>query len=151
MIIAAPNTETLVGPWPLAFQLYELIARGCIDIILRRTFIFTYPFIAYLSSPMIYYTQLIFIKPGCEQEFHAFEDKVLPLLREHDGELVYRIRPDKSAFIESSQRLPYEIHLVTFTSKAGFESYKTDPRRLAFMEMKNNSVEQMVLIEGFAL
>lgn len=100
---------------------------------------------------MIYYTQLIFIKQGCEQEFNAFEEKVLPLLKEHDGELVYRIRPGKSAFVESSRELPYEIHLVTFNDKAGFESYKIDPKRLAFMAMKNNSVENIILIEGIAL
>jgi len=56
---------------------------------------------------MIYYTQLIFIKPGREQ--------------------------------------------VTFGGKADFEGYKTDPKRLAFMEMKNNSVENIILIEGVAL
>ncbi|MDP9081148.1 MAG: DUF1330 domain-containing protein [Bacteroidota bacterium] len=100
---------------------------------------------------MVYYTQLIFIKPGREQEFHAFENKVLPLLKRHNGELVYRIRPDKSAFVESSQELPYEIHLVTFGSKADFEGYKADPKRMGFMEMKNNSVEKIILIEGFAL
>jgi hypothetical protein len=102
-------------------------------------------------TEMIYYTQLIFIKPGCEQEFHAFEEKVLPLLEGHNGDLVYRIRPDKSAFVESSRELPYEIHLVTFGSKTDFEGYKNDPRRLDFIEMKNNSVEKMILIEGFEL
>ncbi|MEO7213813.1 hypothetical protein [Mucilaginibacter sp.] len=100
---------------------------------------------------MIYYTQLIFIKPGCEEEFHAFEDKVLPLLREHNGVLAYRIRPEAKAFVESTDALPYEIHLVTFGSKADFEGYKTDPKRLAFMEMKDRSVEKIVLIEGVAL
>lgn len=100
---------------------------------------------------MIYYTQLIFIKPGYEQEFHAFEEKVLPLLKKHDGVLVYRIRPDKSAFVESTRELPYEIHLVTFGSKADFEGYKNDPKRLDFIEMKNNSVEKIILIEGFEL
>ncbi|MDB4999944.1 MAG: hypothetical protein JWR76_1021 [Mucilaginibacter sp.] len=100
---------------------------------------------------MIYYTQLIFIKPEYEQEFHAFEEQVLPLLKDHNGELVYRIRPDKSAFIESSRELPYEIHLVTFNSKADFERYKVDPKRLESMEMKNKSVEKIVLIEGVAL
>lgn len=100
---------------------------------------------------MIYYTQLIFIKPGCEQEFHAFEEKVLPLLKGHNGNLVYRIRPAKNTFIESSSELPYEIHLVTFNSKADFERYKIDPKRLDFIEMKNNSVEKIILIEGFAL
>lgn len=100
---------------------------------------------------MIYYTQLIFIKPGCEQEFHAFEEKVLPLLKKHNGELVYRIRPDKSAFVENSQELPYEIHLVTFGSKADFADYAADPRRLEAMEMKNRSVAKIILIEGFLL
>jgi uncharacterized protein (DUF1330 family) len=100
---------------------------------------------------MHYYTQLIFIKPGCEQEFHAFEDKVLPLLKAHGGELVYRIRPGKNAFIESSRPLPYEIHLVTFASKGGFQTYAADPQRLAAIELKNNSVEKIILIEGLAL
>jgi len=100
---------------------------------------------------MLYYTQLIFIKPGCEEEFHAFEEKVLPLLKNHNGELIYRIRPDMRAFIENSQELPYEIHLLAFGGKADFESYKDDPERLRYIEMKNNSVEKMILIEGSAL
>ncbi|MBK0381073.1 hypothetical protein [Mucilaginibacter segetis] len=100
---------------------------------------------------MIYYTQLIFIKPGQEQAFHAFEDKVLPLLENHNGKLLYRVRPEKSAFIEYSDDLPYEIHLVSFKDKADFETYKTDPKRLSFMEMKNNSVERIILIEGMKL
>jgi hypothetical protein len=100
---------------------------------------------------MIYYTQLIFIKPRCEEEFHAFEDKVLPLLKEHNGELIYRLRPTPNAYIESTQELPYEIHLVAFNSKDDFKSYAADPNRLTFMEMKNRSVEKILLIEGYAL
>ena len=100
---------------------------------------------------MIYYTQLIFIKPGREQEFHAFEDNVLPLLKAHNGELVYRIRPGAEAFIEASRELPYEIHIVTFGSKGDFEGYAADPQRLAFIGMKNNSVKTIILIEGLAL
>ena len=100
---------------------------------------------------MIYYTQLIFIKPGKETVFHSFEDKVLPLLKDHDGELMYRIRPVQESFIENSQDLPYEVHLVSFKSKAGFESYAKDPRRLACLDEKNASVEKIVLIEGVQL
>lgn len=100
---------------------------------------------------MIYYTQLIFIKLGREQEFHAFEDKVLPLLKSHNGNLIYRIRPDESAFIGSNEELPYEIHLVSFGSKADFEGYKVDPNRMDYMELKNQSVEKIILIEGVAL
>ena len=72
-------------------------------------------------------------------------------MKGHNGDLVYRVRPGKSAFIESSRELPYEIHLVTFGGKADFEGYKNDPKRLDFIEMKNNSVEKIILIEGFEL
>jgi len=97
---------------------------------------------------MIYYTQFIFVKPGGEEAFHSFEDNVLPLLKEHNGELIYRVRPDKECFIESTRELPYEIHFVAFNSRADFESYKNDPERLAFIGVKNNSVEKVMLIEG---
>jgi len=44
--------------------------------------------------------------------------------------------------------LPYEIHLVSFKSEAGFKSYANDPRRLACLGQKNESVEKIILIEG---
>ncbi|HZY39858.1 MAG TPA: hypothetical protein VFE53_24555 [Mucilaginibacter sp.] len=97
---------------------------------------------------MIYYTQLIFVKPGKEAEFNSFEEKVLPLLNDHQGELIYRIRPARESFIANPQESPYEIHLVSFESRAGFDSYASDPRRQAFLDLKNNSVEKIILIEG---
>jgi uncharacterized protein (DUF1330 family) len=100
---------------------------------------------------MLYYTQLIYIKKGREEVFHRFEDAVLPLLKKHGGELVYRLRPDAGSVIASLGEPPYEIHLVTFENKEGFESYKNDPARAACMSLKNESVERMVLIEGQAL
>lgn len=100
---------------------------------------------------MIYYTQLIFIKEGAAGTFHAFEDAVLPLISQHNGELLYRVRPDKAAFVAASGELPYEIHLVTFPTCQDFEGYGSDPRRISFLHLKNSSVEKMVLIEGKAL
>ena len=97
---------------------------------------------------MLYYTQLIFIKPGKETEFHAFEDKVLPLLANHGGELLYRVRPGRESFIAGTGELPYEIHLVTFEDVESFKSYGADPQRLAAIDLKNESVEKVVLIEG---
>ena len=100
---------------------------------------------------MIWYTQLIYIRKGAEAIFNSFEANVLPLLKNHGGDLVYRIRPDNNCIIESSRDIPYEIHLVCFNSKQGFESYKNDPARTAFMELKNNSVEKVMLIEGIEI
>lgn len=100
---------------------------------------------------MLYYTQLIFLKEGQEEAFHAFEDHVLPLLKRHNGELIYRLRPDKSAVIETTVGYPYEIHVVTFASRADFESYRDDPERQQYMPLKEQSIIRAVLIEGRAL
>ena len=100
---------------------------------------------------MIYYTQLIFIKPGCESIFYAFEDNVLPLIKNYNGNLIYRIRPKKTSFIEYSKDLPFEVHLVSFESKSDFEAYAIDSKRLEFINLKNESVERVILIEGHEL
>jgi hypothetical protein len=86
---------------------------------------------------MIFYTQLIFIKPGCEAAFHDFENQVLPLIKSHNGNLIYRIRPEKTSFVEHSKDLPYKIHLVSFEDKSDFESYAKDPKRLEAINLKN--------------
>jgi len=98
-----------------------------------------------------YYTQLIYIKKGCEKIFHDFEDSVLPLLSKHGGELIYRARPDSKDVIACAGDLPYEVHLVTFQNRKGFEAYRDDPDRLRYMQLKNESVEKVLLIEGSAL
>jgi hypothetical protein len=100
---------------------------------------------------MLYYTQLIYIKPGVEDIFHAFEDEVLPLIAHHNGDLLHRIRPDKTSIIAGSGEAPYEVHVVTFPGQADFDGYKNDPQRLAFMHLKDQSVERIILIEGKAL
>lgn len=45
---------------------------------------------------MLYYTQIIFVKEGKQDVFNEFEGQVLPLLKRHKGELLYRIRPAKT-------------------------------------------------------
>jgi|SRR3712207_3172880 len=97
---------------------------------------------------MLYYTQIIFIKEGKEDLFNEFEAHVLPLLSRHNGELLYRIRPTKTDFIEKTWEYPYEIHLVSFPTKEDFESYRDDKERLQYLPLKNQSVEKMLLIEG---
>ncbi|GAB3316674.1 hypothetical protein GCM10027299_07210 [Larkinella ripae] len=100
---------------------------------------------------MLYYTQILFIKPGQETVFHTFEDHVLPLLQNHNGELLYRVRPPEASVVATTLGHPYEIHLVTFATRADFEAYRDDPQRLHYLELKNQSIERVLLIEGTAL
>ena len=100
---------------------------------------------------MLYYTQLIFIKANQEQTFNLFEDKVLPLLKKYNGELIYRTKLDKNHIIESSIGTPDELHIVTFATKEDFNSYKNDKERMQYMSLKETSIEKALLIEGVLL
>jgi hypothetical protein len=54
--------------------------------------------------------------------FQAYESHVLPLLDRHDGRLERRLR---------SADARTEVHVVSFGSRAGYESYLADPERAA--------------------
>ena len=97
---------------------------------------------------MIYLTQLIYLRPGGEVLFDQFESMVLPLLADHHGQLLLRIRPEAGSFVESNFDQPYEIHLVAFESRQDFEQYAQNPLRQQYLHWKEQSVEKIVLIEG---
>ena len=97
---------------------------------------------------MLYYTQVIFIKKGQEDQFNLFESYVLPLLERHNGTLLYRVRPTDDCVIESALGKPYELHLVSFPSREDFEGYAKDSDRLKYMHLKEASIEKAMLIEG---
>ncbi len=54
--------------------------------------------------------------------FQNYESRVLPLLARHDGLLERRLR---------STDAQTEVHVVSFGSRAGYESYMADPERTA--------------------
>jgi hypothetical protein len=54
--------------------------------------------------------------------FQYYESRVLPLLDRHDGRLERRLRSGDGQV---------EVHLVSFGSRAGYESYLADPDRTA--------------------
>jgi uncharacterized protein (DUF1330 family) len=97
---------------------------------------------------MIYITQLIFVKEGKETVFHEFEDHVLPLIEKFNGKLLYRVRPDDSAYVVAEGEKPYEIHFVTFESEDDLQAYMKDDGRLKFIHLKNESVQSTLLVKG---
>ncbi|TDX02334.1 DUF1330 domain-containing protein [Dinghuibacter silviterrae] len=97
---------------------------------------------------MIYITQLIYLHPGEEASFDAFEAVAIPLIARYNGTLLFRIRP---AFIEGDAPPPHEVHLVSFPTEADFEAFGKDPERKAVLHLKERSVERIVLIKGNAL
>ena len=97
---------------------------------------------------MIYITQLIFVKKGKENIFQEFENQVIPLMEKYGGEILYRIRPEKEAFINQDGDTPYEIHFVSFESEEQLNQYIADDSRKKYIHLKEESVETMLLVKG---
>jgi hypothetical protein len=111
---------------------------------------------------MIYITQLIYLHPGQEAAFDAFEAVAIPLIARYNGTLLFRVRPPRAAFIEgvaagspastpAAGAPPYEIHLVSFPTEADFEAFGRDPERKTVLHLKEQSVERILLVKGVAL
>ena len=60
------------------------------------------------------------IAPGAESAFQRYESLVLPFLARHGGRLERRLRTDDSL---------NEVHIVSFESQDGYESYLADAER----------------------
>ena len=100
---------------------------------------------------MILITQLIYIIDGQEKAFDEFESIAIPAILKYNGRLLLRIRPGKDNFIESHMDRPYEIHLVEFEHQQDFEGFLKDEERKKYLHLKEQSVKEVVLIQGTRL
>ncbi len=77
------------------------------------------------------------MSPEAVTSFRDYEGKVLPLLPRHGGRLERRLR--------SKDGLS-EVHLVSFDSRDGYESYLADPERQGHRPLiERKGVEQRLL------
>ena len=100
---------------------------------------------------MLYFTQLIFIKEGKEATFNEFESLAIPIISEHNGRILYRIRPTDDSYITSEEEKTYEIHFISFDSEEDFIQFAQDKRRQEFLHLKEESIKSTLLIKGKAL
>jgi antibiotic biosynthesis monooxygenase (ABM) superfamily enzyme len=97
---------------------------------------------------MIYLTQLVYLNPGKEEAFDAFEAVALPLITQYRGELLLRIRPNADSIVSAGIDVPYEVHLVRFNTDADFNAYLQDPERQRVLHLKNEAVRSSLLVKG---
>ena len=100
---------------------------------------------------MIYLTQLIYIIAGQEKIFDQFEEVAIPIISKYNGRLLFRLRPDDSAFVEHHMEKPYEIHFVEFDTQQDFENFKQDEERKKFLHLKEQSIKTSFLFHGTKL
>lgn len=98
---------------------------------------------------MIYLTVLLFIKTGKESVFEEYENTVLPILKEYNGIIIHRLRPNYENYIgNSTEEQPYEIHLISFPSNNDFKAYLQDSKRLSFNSLKDDSLKYSYIYKG---
>jgi uncharacterized protein (DUF1330 family) len=100
---------------------------------------------------MLYITQLIYIKEGQEKVFDEFESVAIPIISKYNGKLLFRVRPEEKAYIESKMEKPYEIHFVEFESDGDFERFMKDEERKKFLHLKEQSIRASLLYLGAKL
>ncbi len=97
---------------------------------------------------MIYLTLLIFITEGKEAIFHEFEAMAIPLIKDYNGQLLYRIRPTPETYISCEGEQPYEIHFVSFDTEQDFINFGNDKRRQEFLHLKEASIQTTLVVKG---
>jgi len=97
---------------------------------------------------MIFITQLIYIVEGQETVFDQFESIAIPAISKYNGQLLFRVRPDKVSYIESTIDHPYEIHLVRFETDNDLSNFMQDEDRKKILHLKEQSIKSVVLIKG---
>lgn len=87
---------------------------------------------------MIQVIALLYAGKSGIEGLREFESKVIPILREHKGELISVSFNDDKAIDE-----PDEIHVIQFPSIKNFDAYKSDARITGLSSLKNKMVRKL--------
>ena len=77
---------------------------------------------------------LLWANAGLEDDLSVYEDRVLPLIGDHGGEVLQRARGD------GADGRPHEVQLYRFASQAAIDAYVADPRRAALADERERVV-----------
>ena len=79
----------------------------------------------------------LFIHPGQEAAFHAYESQALACLRAHGGEVLAAFRPWPDA---SGKPTPDEIHVLRIGSQEQFAAFRADPALAALTDLRARAI-----------
>jgi hypothetical protein len=75
--------------------------------------------------------------PGREQSLESYEDQVLGLLGEHQGQVIARLQALDGPVTE--------IQVLEFESDRSLAAFQGDPRRLALSELREASIASTIV------
>jgi hypothetical protein len=87
----------------------------------------------------------LFIHPDRAAEFRRFETEAARIMRRHGGQIERVIRPTDRT---SGDPLPHEIHIVSFSSAAGFDRYRSDPELVALAPLRESAIARTQVTVG---
>lgn len=90
---------------------------------------------------------LLYVRPGEESEFRAYEQEANAILAEYGGNIEQVITPYATA---GEMATPDEVHVVTYPDQAALAAYQSDPRMLALRGRREKAIANTVLILGRA-
>ena len=95
---------------------------------------------------MIQIIALLYASKNGIQGLREFESRVIPILREHEGNLLSASYNENKAEHE-----PDEIHVIQFPSAENFEAYKSDARVVELASLKSEMISKMdvFITDGF--
>ncbi len=90
----------------------------------------------------------LWIHPGQEEAFEAFEREAAGIMARHGGRIDQAVRlvPLEGAGPEDAT--PYELHIVSFPDKAAFEAYFNDPATRVLREKRSKIISRTELMAG---
>lgn len=97
------------------------------------------------GGPAIVLLAKLFVHPGRIAEFRRFETEAARIMRRHGGRIERVIRPTGPG-----DDLPHEIHVVSFTSAAGFEAYRADPELAGLGALRASAIARTEVTMGTA-
>ncbi|MGV0812849.1 hypothetical protein ABQF34_12895 [Mycolicibacterium boenickei] len=78
--------------------------------------------------------------PGMEEALIAYEDAVLTLVSEHDGQVVHR------AWTDGADGRPLEIQLFEWASQKALDGYMDDPRRTSLAADRERAIARTEIV-----
>jgi antibiotic biosynthesis monooxygenase (ABM) superfamily enzyme len=87
----------------------------------------------------------LWIYPGQEAAFEAFEREAVRLMARHGG------RIDSATRIEQGTETPFEVHVVSFPDRPSAESYAADPETVELRGRRAEIISRTEMLEGYSV
>lgn len=90
----------------------------------------------------------LWIHPGQEAAFEAFERDAARIMAGHGGRIDSAVRLTPPAGAGSSDATPYELHVVSFPDREAAEAYMADPETVALRARREGIISRTLVVAG---